>query len=134
MASEWKRLNELSIEHKKEVWNLIDKGVNQLTNAVQSGVAKSTVGNINKNRDVILKAWQENCSNERKQKLRKTDNEFFNILTLKCFQKCCAVGIAVTGSMFQKQVKEIAQRLQVENFQTRNGWLELFRTRCNINV
>jgi hypothetical protein len=34
---------------------------------VQFGVVKSTVENI-KNREVILKAWEENYSNSRKRK------------------------------------------------------------------
>jgi hypothetical protein len=41
------------------VLDLIDKGVSQRTTVVQFGVAKSTVGNINKNRGTILKAWEE---------------------------------------------------------------------------
>jgi DNA-binding XRE family transcriptional regulator len=53
--------NKLIIENKKS-FRLIDKDVSQRTMAVQFGVAKSTVGNINKNRDVILKSWEENCS------------------------------------------------------------------------
>jgi DNA invertase Pin-like site-specific DNA recombinase len=49
-------LNEVNMEKKKEVLDLIDKGVSERTIAVQFGVAKSTVGNINKNRDAVLKA------------------------------------------------------------------------------
>jgi DNA invertase Pin-like site-specific DNA recombinase len=69
MGSKRKRLNGLNMEKKKEVLDLIDKGVSERTIAVHFGVVKSTVGNINKNRGAILKAWEENCSNERKQKL-----------------------------------------------------------------
>jgi hypothetical protein len=36
---------------------------------VQFGVANSTVGNINKNRGAILKAWEETSNNKREQKL-----------------------------------------------------------------
>jgi hypothetical protein len=39
----------------------------------------------------------------------------------------------VTGPTLQSKAKEIAQRLQIENFQTSNGWLESFRARHNIN-
>jgi hypothetical protein len=100
---------------------------------VQFGVAKSAVGNINKNRDAILKSWDENCSNERKQKLHITDNEAVNLITLQFFQKCRAMNIPITGPMLQPKATEIAQKLHVENFQASNGWLESFRTRHNIN-
>jgi IS30 family transposase len=87
MGCKRKRLNELNMEKKKEVLDLIDKGVSQRTIAVQFGVAKSTVGNINKNRSAKLKAWGENCSNERKPKLRRTDSENVNDVTLHFFSK-----------------------------------------------
>jgi hypothetical protein len=35
---------------------------------VQFGVVKSTVENIKKKREVILKVWEENYSNNRKRK------------------------------------------------------------------
>jgi DNA invertase Pin-like site-specific DNA recombinase len=46
MGSKRKRLNDLNMEKKKEVLDLIDKGVSQRKIAVQFSVAKSTVGNI----------------------------------------------------------------------------------------
>jgi len=67
------------------VLDLIAKGVGQRAIAVQFGVAKSTIGNIGKNREAILKAWEENCDSERKRKLRKTDNAAVNIITLQFF-------------------------------------------------
>ena len=39
--------------------DLNDKDLCQQTTVVQFGVAKSTVGNINKNRGATLKAWEE---------------------------------------------------------------------------
>jgi hypothetical protein len=43
------------------------------------------------------------------------------------------MDIPVTGPMLQSKAKKIAQRLQIVNFQTSNGWLESFRARHNIN-
>jgi DNA invertase Pin-like site-specific DNA recombinase len=47
----FQKLDELTIEKKKGVLDLIAKGVGKRAIAVQSGVAKSTIGNICKNRD-----------------------------------------------------------------------------------
>jgi transposase len=87
MGSKRKKLNESNIENKtkKKLLDLIGKGVSQRTIALQFGVAKSTVENINKNREAMLKSWEENCSNERKRKLHKTDNEVVNFITLQFF-------------------------------------------------
>jgi DNA invertase Pin-like site-specific DNA recombinase len=56
------------MEKKKDVLDLIDKGVSQRTIAMQFGVAKSTLGNVKK-MGAILKASEEHCSSERKRKL-----------------------------------------------------------------
>jgi hypothetical protein len=60
MSSKWKKLKEFTVKHKKEVLDLIDKGVSQWTIAVQFDFAKSLIGNINENTFVILKAWEGN--------------------------------------------------------------------------
>jgi hypothetical protein len=107
------------------------KVLSQRKTAVLFIVVKSTVGNIN--RSIILKAWEENCSNERKRKLRRTDNENVNDVTPQFFLKCRGINTPVPGPKLQAKARETAQRLHVENFQASNGWLESFRTRHNIN-
>jgi transcriptional regulator with XRE-family HTH domain len=119
------------MEKKKEVLDLIDEGISQRTIAVQCGVAKSTAGNIKTG--ATLKAWEENYSNERKRKMRRTYNEDVDAVTLQFFLKCRGMNIPVTGPAFQAKAREIAHRLHVENFQASNGCLELFRTRHSIN-
>jgi hypothetical protein len=42
---------------------------------------------------------------KRKQKLHKTDNESVNIQIVALFQKCFAMGIAVTGAMICSHYK-----------------------------
>jgi hypothetical protein len=49
----------------------MEKGAGQGKIAQLFGVAKSTGGNINKNRNTILKDSYENYSNKGKQKLHK---------------------------------------------------------------
>jgi hypothetical protein len=43
------------------------------------------------------------------------------------------MNIPVTGPTLQAKAREITQRLHAEHFQVSNGWLELLRTRHNIN-
>jgi DNA invertase Pin-like site-specific DNA recombinase len=87
MGSKRKRLDELNMEKRKEVLDLIGKVVSQRKTAVQFGAATSTVGNIKQKQGPILKDWEENCSNGRKRKLRRTDNENGNAVTLQRFLK-----------------------------------------------
>jgi hypothetical protein len=133
MSSKRKTLNEFHIKNKRKVLGLIGKDVSQRTFAMQFGVAKSTTGNINKNRDAILKFWKENCSNGRERKLLKTDNEAFISSLYDFFRNVTQWTSLFSGPMLRTKAKEIAQRLEVENFQALNGWLESFRTSHNIN-
>lgn len=106
----------MNTEKKKEVLDLINKHVCQQTTEVQFGVAKSTVGNINKNRGAIIKAWEETSSNKRKQKLCRTDNENVNAcITRQSFLKC-GMTIPVIGPMLRTQAREMAQRIHVGIF------------------
>ncbi|XP_033231713.1 tigger transposable element-derived protein 6-like [Belonocnema kinseyi] len=118
---------------KKEVLDLIDKGGSQRKIAEAFSVAKSTVGNIGKNRSEVLRAWNKNCCSERKRKLRKTGNEELNNFVFEFFCKCRSIDISVSGPMLQSKAKEIAEKLGIEKFQASNGWLESFQRRHNIN-
>ena len=82
MGSKRKRLNELHMEKKNEVLDLIDRGVSERTVAVQFGVANCSAGN-KQNRGTVLKAWEENRSSDRQRKLRRTDNDNVNAVTLQ---------------------------------------------------
>jgi hypothetical protein len=79
MDSKWKKLEKLNIRNKKG-FRLERQRSADIFCAVWSG--EVAVGNINKNRDVMLRPWKENCSNEIKWKLCRTDNEAVNFITL----------------------------------------------------
>jgi hypothetical protein len=99
MGCKRERVNVLNVEKKKEALDSIDKGVSQRKIAVLFGLAKSVVGNRNKNRGATLKAWEENCSNGKKRKLRRTDNRNVNAVTLQFFLKCRGMNSPVTAPM-----------------------------------
>jgi hypothetical protein len=54
--------NKLNVKHKEEVLNLRNIGVGQRTIAQQCGEATPMVRNVNKNRNMTLKASEENCT------------------------------------------------------------------------
>jgi hypothetical protein len=56
-------------------------------------------------------------------------------LTIKCFEffRCCrGKNIPVSGSLSQEKAREVASRLETENFSASNGWLDRFRKRNNL--
>ena len=124
---------ELSLQQKSEVLLRIQKGESQHKLTEQYGVSKTTIANIKKNEHSIINSVESTCSQNRKQKMRKTENEEGNNIMLEFFIKCRAQNIRVTGPMLQAKAVEIASSLQIENFSASNGWLEAFRRRNNIN-
>ena len=100
--------------------------------AEQYGLSNTTTVNIKKNEHSIINSVESNCSQNRKRKMKKTENEEVNKIMLKFFIKCRGENIPVTVPMSQAKAAEIASSLQIEKFSANNGWPEAFRRRNNI--
>jgi transcriptional regulator with XRE-family HTH domain len=123
---------ELSLQQKSEVLQRIQKGESQSKLAEQYGVS-NTIVSIKKNEHSIINAVESNSSQNRRRKIKKTENEEVNNIILEFFIKFRAQNIPVTGPMLQAKAAEIASSLQIEKFTASNGWLKAFRRRNNIN-
>ena len=62
----------------------------QCQRAEQYGVSKTTIANIKKNEHSITNSVESNCSQNRKRKMRKTENKEVNNIMLEFFIKCRA--------------------------------------------
>ena len=124
---------ELSLQQESEVLLRKQKGESQRKIAEHYCVSKTTIAKIKKNEYSIINSVESNCSQNRKRKIRKTENDEVNNIMLEFFIKCRAQNIPVTGPMLQAKAAEITSSLQIEKFSASNGWLEAFRRRNNIN-
>ena len=97
---------ELSLQQKSEVLPRIQKGESQRKLAEQYGVSKTTIAK--KNEHSIINSVENNYSQNRKRKMRKTENVDVNNIMLEFFIKCRAQNIPVTGPMLQAKAAEIA--------------------------
>jgi FixJ family two-component response regulator len=79
MASGERRCSvELSIEKKKLVLDELGKGRSHRSIAADFGISKTTVGNIYKKRETVLRTWRTSVNTNhiyRKRKSRRTANE-----------------------------------------------------------
>jgi len=66
---------ELSLQQKSEVLLRIQKGESQRKLAEQNGMSKMKIANIKKNEHYIVNSVDSNCSQNRKRKMRRTENE-----------------------------------------------------------
>ena len=106
---------ELSLQEKSEVLLRIQKGESQRKLAEQYGVSKTTIANIKKNEHSIINSVDSNSQN-RKRKVRKTENEEVNNIMLEFFKKCRAQNIPVTGPMLQQRQRKLHQVCRLKNF------------------
>ena len=79
-----------------------------------------------------MEDFDNNASDERKRKMRKTGNEEVNQLCWEWFKDATSRQIPVSGPILQTKAMEFASSLGVESFKVTNGWLESFRKRHNI--
>jgi hypothetical protein len=99
---------DLNLQQKSEVLLRIQKVESQCKLAEQYGMSKTTIANIKKNEHSIINSAESSCSQNRKRKMRKTENEEVNNIMLEFFIKCRAQNIPVTGPMLQAKAAEIA--------------------------
>jgi transcriptional regulator with XRE-family HTH domain len=65
---------EMCLQQKSEVLLRIQKGESQRKAAEEYGVSKMTIANIKINELTITNIVEDNCSQNRKRKMRKTEN------------------------------------------------------------
>ena len=116
-----KKQTELSLQQKSEILLHIQKGESQRKLAEEYGMSKMTIVNIKKNEHSIINSVEGNCSQNKKRKMRKTENEEVNNIMLEFFIKCRAQNIPVTGPMLQAKAAEITSSWQIEKFSASNG-------------
>lgn len=132
MSNKRKKPNELQISVKVEVLDMCDKGYSCRKIAEKYHISKSTVTNIKNQKDAILSAWENNCSENRKRKARAADTDIVNNKVFDFFVNCRNNNIPVSGPLLQTKAKALADFYQIDNFQASNGWLEKFLSRNNI--
>ena len=132
MASVKRKLNELTIDKKKEVLDKLEKGNTTRFFAAEYGLSQKTISNIKQSRHTVMELWNANCSSERRRRMRQTEYGEIDILTYKFFEMCRSKNIPVNGPLLQSKSKIIADALGIQNFVGSNGWLESFLSRHNI--
>lgn len=126
MFKERKPSVELTIEQKKKVIDLLDKGEKATKIASTFEVSNATtISAIEKKKLEIISTWEENCDGDRKRNLRKAELEFFNL--------CRQQNIPISGPLLQEKALKIAASMGIIDFKATNGRLEKFRQRNNID-
>ena len=96
------------------------------------GVGKTQVSSILNEKEKLMKLWETNTSANIKRKKRPAMYEEINhaVFDWFCLARCS--NVPISGPMIQQEAKEIAERLNIDNFKASNGWLEKWKHHYNI--
>ena len=127
---------DLTLEQNIDVINEYDKNKSQRVTAEKHGIGKSTVGDILKERDQLLKLFAENKSLSQCRIHRNLDQKLqeIDLLTWEWFTMVRSVNIPISGPLIQEQARYFAKELSIDDFKASNGWLEKWKSRHNVAV
>jgi transcriptional regulator with XRE-family HTH domain len=134
MAGRMRNHLELSLEKKisliKE--SELQPKPNQQQLAEKYKIGRSTVADIPKKKAIYLEQFEQNV-NLKRQRLDKTiENTKLSELMWDWFREARAKNISLNGPLIQAKAKQFAEKLNLNEFKGRNGWLEKFERRHNI--
>lgn len=125
----------LSIKDKARVVDMINKGDSYTIIARKFGVGRSTIGDIKKNKDKILKfiSQTERGPGARKT-LKKSDNPKLEDALLTWFLEQRRLNVPVSGEMVCEKARIFHRQMTNSNigFNASRGWLDNFKKRHGI--
>lgn len=121
----------LSLKLRVEVIRESSSGLSQRALALKFNCSKTQIQNILKDKDRLLREWNEGGSQFAKRK-RRQRNENVNNFVWEWFKEARARGLPLSGPILQEKAREFAAFFNVEKFNASNGWLDSFKKRHNI--
>ncbi|GFT47275.1 tigger transposable element-derived protein 4 [Nephila pilipes] len=107
-------------------------GLSQRQLAEKFSCGKTQISNILKNKESLLKEWEENNNRKGWKRKRKSAFENVNVLVLEFYKRAVQEGMPVSGIILQEKAREYAEALNLPAFKASNGWLDSFRRRHSI--
>lgn len=129
--------NVLTLEKKLEIFQELEMGRNPSALSNQFGVARTTINDLKKNAEKIVKFASQMESYDGRPRKRKTMKAAANealdeSLYLWFIQKRCE-GIPLSGPILAEKAIFFNEKLNGDpNFKASNGWLDNFKTRHGI--
>lgn len=125
----------LTIKDKLRIIELLDKGDSYPVNARKFGLGRSTVGDIKKNKDKLLKfvSLTERGPGVRKT-LKKSENPVLEDALFTWFLQQRRLHVPVSGDMICEKARIFHRQITNSNigFNASRGWLDKFKKRHGI--
>ncbi|CAI6370038.1 unnamed protein product [Macrosiphum euphorbiae] len=97
------------------------------------GIGKTQVAEVLKNKEDILRRYNENSTNEKSRRFQRNGpGELIDKIVLEWFNRVRNKNVPVSGPIIQAKALEVAREIECDDFKASNGWLESFKVRHNI--
>ena len=126
-----KNRNCLSLTERMEAIRLLNTGLSARKVAIQLGVGRTQINDINKKKRKIEDEFEKNANPDSKRTCHRT-YEDINNLTWTWFQDVRIRKFQISGPLIQERALSFAKELGITTFKGSNGWLGSFLKRHNI--
>ncbi|XP_053957785.1 tigger transposable element-derived protein 4-like [Anastrepha ludens] len=100
--------------------------------ANEFGVLPSTLSNILKNKEVILKNAEDVAVNTKRKRLRPCHFEDIDEAMLKWLLVARGKNLPLSGPLLKQKAKDFAEALGHHEFEASTGWLDKFKSRHGV--
>ncbi|GJQ76772.1 hypothetical protein Trydic_g15612 [Trypoxylus dichotomus] len=121
----------LTLDDKVVVINAIESGRKKADVCRQFGLVNSTVGTIIKNKEKILKSFDEGGAQAKK--IRLPEKPDVDSALIKWFSQCRSANLPINGPLLMKKAEEFGRLLGDSEFKCSDGWLHRFKLRHGIS-
>ncbi|XP_025418100.1 tigger transposable element-derived protein 4-like [Sipha flava] len=99
------------------------------------GIGKTQVAEVLKNKENILRRYNENSINEKSRRFQRNGpGEFIDKIVLGWFNHVRNKNVPVSGPIIQAKALEVAHEIECDDFKASNGWLESFKVSFLIDL
>lgn len=121
----------LTLDNKVAVINAIESGKKKADVCREFGLVNSTVGTIIKNKEKIVKSFNEGGSQAKK--IRFCEKPDVDSALLKWFSQCRSANLPINGPLLIEKAEEFGRLLGDPEFKCSGGWLDRFKHRHGIS-
>lgn len=123
----------LTVAERVDMIKCLENKESQVSVAKKFGVHQSLVSRIRKNKDKILKEWQNNRNPHRKR-IRAGKSEDIEAALRQWFYQARSRQIPVTGPLLKRKASKLARDFGLTDFKVTTGWLERWKARNAIKL
>lgn len=110
--------------------NMEKSGMSKSGYSKVHSIPRTMLNTILSAKEAIFSNYQTGCKRKR---MRTSNFEDVEVVLIKWFKNVRSNNIFVSGNILKEKALEIANELNVENFNASNGWIERFKERHGLS-